>query len=144
MKKYSLEKFKERKKNKKMVKLTVVTTIGIIVLIAKYKTNGLLAGISYIGLSALYLIAIRYTNAGHILLSKQCEVYINGHSHTRKILFTSDLGNIATQDSRIFVEDFQPVTSSNIVIGECTYASKERSVKIKDRNKDLEKIKSLV
>ena len=42
--------------------MAVVAIMGIIVLIAKYKTNGLLAGISYIGLSALYLIAIRYTN----------------------------------------------------------------------------------
>ena len=44
------------------IAMAVVAIIGIIVLIAKYKTNGLLAGISYIGLSALYLIAIRYTN----------------------------------------------------------------------------------
>ena len=44
------------------IAMDVVAIIGIIVLIAKYKTNGLLAGISYIGLSALYLIAIRYTN----------------------------------------------------------------------------------
>lgn len=44
------------------IAMAVVAIVGIIVLIAKYKTNGLLAGISYIGLSALYLIAIRYTN----------------------------------------------------------------------------------
>lgn len=89
-------------------------------------------------------LAIRYTNAGHILLSKQCEVYINGYSHTRKILFTSDLGNIATQDSRIFVEDFQPVTSSNIVIGECTYAAKGRQCTKETYKKDIEKIKSVI
>nr|DAO02427.1 MAG TPA: putative exonuclease [Caudoviricetes sp.] len=89
-------------------------------------------------------LAIRYTDAGHILLSKQCEVYINGHSHTRKILFTSDLGNIATQDSRIFVEDFQPVTSSNIVIGECTYSAKGRQCTKETYKKDIEKIKSVI
>ena len=44
------------------IAMAVAAIIGIIVLIVKYKTNGLLAGISYIGLSALYLIAIRYTN----------------------------------------------------------------------------------
>lgn len=44
------------------IAMAVVAIIGIIVLIVKYKTNGLLAGISYIGLSALYLIVIRYTN----------------------------------------------------------------------------------
>ena len=44
------------------IAMAVVAIIGIIVLIVKYKINGLLAGISYIGLSALYLIVIRYTN----------------------------------------------------------------------------------
>ena len=44
------------------IAMAVVAIVGINVLIVKYKTNGLLAGISYIGLSALYLIAIRYTN----------------------------------------------------------------------------------
>lgn len=44
------------------VAIAIVTIIGIIVLIVKYRTNGLLAGISYIGLAALYLILIRYTN----------------------------------------------------------------------------------
>ena len=88
-------------------------------------------------------LAIRYTNAGHILLSKQCEVYINGGSHTRKILFSSDLGNIATQDSRVFVENFQPVSSTNIAIMECTYSSKERQCTKETYKKDVEKIKSV-
>ena len=89
-------------------------------------------------------LAIRYTNAGHILLSKQCEVYINGGSHTRKILFSSDLGNIATQNSRVFVEDFQPVSSTNIAIMECTYSGKERQCTKETYKKDVEKIKSVI
>lgn len=89
-------------------------------------------------------LAIRYTDAGHILLSKQCEVYINGGSRTRKILFSSDLGNISTQDTRIFVENFKPVTSANIAIMECTYASKERQCTKETYKKDVTKIKSVV
>ena len=42
--------------------IAVLAVIGIIVLIIKYKTKGLLAGISYIGLAALYLLLIRYAN----------------------------------------------------------------------------------
>ena len=42
--------------------IAVVSAIGIIVLIAKYKTNGLLAGISFIGLLAIYALLVRYTN----------------------------------------------------------------------------------
>lgn len=89
-------------------------------------------------------LEIRYTDAGHILLSKQCEVYINGGSHTRKILFSSDLGNIATQDTRVFVENFKPISSCNIAIMECTYSSKDRQCTKETYKKDIEKIKSVV
>ena len=47
-------------------------------------------------------IAIRYTPAGHILCSCQTELFINGGSHTRKILFTSDLGNTMIEDRKVF------------------------------------------
>lgn len=42
--------------------VAVISVIGIVVLIAKYKTNGLLAGISFIGLLAIYALLVRYTN----------------------------------------------------------------------------------
>ena len=42
--------------------IAVLAVIGIIVLIVKYKAKGLLAGIAYIGLAALYLLLIRYAN----------------------------------------------------------------------------------
>ena len=89
-------------------------------------------------------ISIRYYPAGHILCSQQTELYINGGSHTRKIVFTSDLGNVKTQDSRVFVENLKPITKSNIVIGECTYSKRERSMPKKDFEKDIEKIKTVV
>lgn len=89
-------------------------------------------------------LSIRYSNAGHILLSKQCEMFIHVGSHTKKILFTSDLGNISTQDTRVFVENFKPISSSNIVIGECTYCAKGRECTKDTYKKDLEKIQSVI
>lgn len=89
-------------------------------------------------------LAIRYTDAGHILLSKQTEIFINGGTHTRKILMTSDLGNLATQSSRIFVEDFKPVTTANIVIGECTYSARGKEINKKTLETDKQKIKSVI
>lgn len=44
------------------VAIAVLGVIGIIVLIIKYKSKGLLAGISFIGLSAIYLLLVRYAN----------------------------------------------------------------------------------
>ena len=89
-------------------------------------------------------VSIRYSPAGHILCSQQTELYINGGSHTKKIVFTSDLGNVKTQDSRIFVENLKPITKSNIVIGECTYSKREKSMNKKDFEKDIDKIKTVV
>lgn len=89
-------------------------------------------------------VAIRYTPAGHILCSQQTEIYIKGGTHTRKILMTSDLGNIKTQDSRIFVENFKQVPKANIVIGECTYSARSRLMTKKDFEKDIEKIKTVI
>lgn len=89
-------------------------------------------------------LSIRYVNAGHILLSKQTEVFIKNGSHTSKILFTSDLGNIATQESRIFVENFEPIYKSNIVIGECTYAGNRKDITKKTYDKDVQKIKTVI
>lgn len=40
----------------------IVALIGIIVLMFRYKVNGILAAISYVGLASIYLLAIRYTN----------------------------------------------------------------------------------
>lgn len=45
-----------------VIAIAIVATLGIIILIVKYKAKGLLAGFSYIGLAALYLLLIRYTN----------------------------------------------------------------------------------
>lgn len=39
-----------------------IVAIGLIVLIIRYKSNGLLGAISYVGLAALFVLIIRYTN----------------------------------------------------------------------------------
>lgn len=89
-------------------------------------------------------LSIRYVPAGHILCSCQAEVFINGGSHTRKIVFTSDLGNTLTEKERVFVEPFQPIQKANIVIGESTYAKRGRSSTKNDIEKDIEKMKAVI
>lgn len=89
------------------------------------------------------LLSIRYTPAGHIFLSQQTEVFLKD-TVNKTILFTSDLGNLTTQNERIFVEKFEPIQKANIVIGECTYSAKGRSTTHKDFEKDMQKIKSVI
>lgn len=89
-------------------------------------------------------LSVKYVNAGHILLSKQAEVFIKNGSHTSKILFTSDLGNISTHESRIFVEKFEQVPKANIVIGECTYSGSKKDITKKTYEKDVQKIRTVI
>lgn len=89
-------------------------------------------------------VSIRYTPAGHILRSCQTELYINGGSHTRKILFTSDLGNRMIQDRKVFIEPFQPINSSNIALVESTYGRRKRGMSKKDIELDRQKMKTVI
>lgn len=88
-------------------------------------------------------LSIRYTPAGHIFLSQQTEVILK-NTVNKTILFTSDLGNLATQNERVFVAPFEPIRKANIVIGECTYSAKGRSTTKKDYDIDVQKIKSVI
>lgn len=88
-------------------------------------------------------LSIRYTPAGHIFLSQQTEVILKDVVN-KTILFTSDIGNLATQNERVFVAPFEPVKKANVVIGECTYSAKGRSTTKKDYDIDIQKIKSVI
>ena len=45
-----------------IIAMAIIILIALVILVVKYKVPALLAGISYIGFIALYLIALRYTN----------------------------------------------------------------------------------
>lgn len=89
-------------------------------------------------------LAFRYSPSGHIMLAQQIELFIKPHNHITKILITSDLGNTITEDKRIFVEPFSPVSKANIVIAESTYGRNDIRNTKKDLEKDMDKIKSII
>lgn len=89
-------------------------------------------------------LTFRYTPAGHILLSQQLELFININNYTSKIVITSDIGNLITENKRVFVEKFKPITNANVIIGESTYGLATKRISKNDFKKDLEKIKSVV
>lgn len=90
------------------------------------------------------ILSFRYVPSGHIMLAQQIELFIKISNHTNKILITSDLGNVITEDKRIFVEKFEPVIKANVVIAESTYGRRSKRNTKKDLDKDLEKIKSVI
>lgn len=87
-------------------------------------------------------VTFEFIPSGHIIGAAQLILYIKNGSVTRKIAFTGDLGNLRTES--YYANKFEPVQNANLLVGECTYANKERSVKAKDREKDLEKIQAFV
>ncbi len=88
------------------------------------------------------LVKFRFVQSGHILGSAQLELWITEGLNTKKILYTSDLGN--THIQRPFITAFEPVQRADIVIGESTYGGEEFVAKQKTRNKDIEKIRVAV
>ena len=88
-------------------------------------------------------LSIRYTPAGHIFLSQQTEVILKD-TVNKTVLFTSDIGNLVTQNERVFVEPFEAVKKANVVFGECTYSAKGRSTTYKDYELDVRKIKTVI
>lgn len=87
-------------------------------------------------------LSFEFVPAGHIISSCQLILYIKNGSTTRKLAFTGDLGNLGVDS--YYANTFEPIKNANLLVGECTYANKERGIKIKDREKDLEKIQAIV
>lgn len=87
-------------------------------------------------------VMVEFIPAGHTLHSSSIILYIKNNNVVRKIAFTGDMGNIAMP--RLFTNTFQPIQSANLLVSETTYADSKRSANGKDREKDIEKIKSIV
>ena len=89
-------------------------------------------------------LTIRFTPSGHIVNAAQIELWVSNDvkNKTTKILYTSDLGNIKIP--KYYSSTFKAVEKANIVIGECTYNDKKRTVKPETREKDLKKMKEII
>lgn len=87
-------------------------------------------------------VKFRFIPSGHILNSAQLELWITEGSVTKKIGYTSDLGNVHIK--KYYTNEFYPIKKCDVLIGETTYAREERIANQKMRNKDLEKLKSVI
>lgn len=87
-------------------------------------------------------ISFRFIPSGHIINAAQLELWLTEGNKTSKILYTSDIGNISVP--KYYATEFRPVDHANVVIAETTYSDTKRSATMKEREKDLEKIKAVV
>lgn len=87
-------------------------------------------------------IKFKFIPSGHILNSAQLELWITEGNVTKKIGYTSDLGNIHIK--KHYTNRFEPIKKCDVLIGETTYAREARIANQKMRNKDLEKLESVI
>lgn len=87
-------------------------------------------------------IKFRFVPSGHILNSAQLELWITHGNLTKKILYTSDLGNIHID--KYYTNAFRKIDKCDVLIGETTYARESRVADMKMREKDLEKLESAI
>lgn len=86
-------------------------------------------------------VCFRFIPAGHIISSAQLELWLTEKNQTKKILYTSDLGNAIP---KYYVTPFEPVDKANLAICESTYSDALRQVSSKDRVTDLKKIETII
>lgn len=87
-------------------------------------------------------IKFRFIPSGHILNSAQLELWITEGNLTKKIGYTSDLGNIHIH--KYYTNNFEPIKKCDVLIGETTYARETYIANQKTRNKDLEKLETAI
>lgn len=89
-------------------------------------------------------LSIRYIPAGHISFSAQAELFFKLSNSVKKVTFSGDLGNVNLANENVFMDEFEPISKTNIYIGEATYSKKGRDTSIKDVEKDKKIINDLI
>lgn len=85
-------------------------------------------------------VTLIYYPAGHILHSAQALVELKEGNIIKRIGYTGDIG-IKPQP---YTEPIEPLPFCNLLIGESTYSIPTRPNKARDRDKDLEKLQSVI
>lgn len=87
-------------------------------------------------------ISFRFYEANHVLHACQISINLFDGIKTTVVNYTSDIGSLNI--SRPYLKSFESLPKCQVMIGEATYAAKGRNHKLKDRDKDIEKIKSVI
>ncbi len=89
-------------------------------------------------------VKFRFSPSGHIPFARQLELWITEGNVTKKIVYTSDLGNIHLL--KPYTKPFKSVFGqrADIVIAESTYAHEEKIANKKMRKKDIEKLRMVI
>lgn len=82
-------------------------------------------------------VSITYYNAQHVIRAKQVLIELNDGVNTKKVGFTGDW---SMRSQNFYVKPLYPLPQVDVLVAEATYGDTKRRTKLKDRNKDIEKI----
>lgn len=85
-------------------------------------------------------ITLTYYPAGHILHSAQAYLEFKEGNIIKRVGYTGDVG----MKPQPYTEPIEPLPFCNLLVGESTYCTPTRPDKARDRDKDIEKIQSVV
>jgi metallo-beta-lactamase family protein len=89
------------------------------------------------------VVSFRFLHNSHILGAAQLELIITKEAGNKETVFySSDIGNISVH--KPLVDEMEYVEKAGLAIFESTYGLSERSFGKKDREKDIDKIKTLI
>lgn len=86
-------------------------------------------------------ISFTYYNAQHIVKSRQVLLELNNGVNVKKIGFTGDWSN---KSNTYYLNKFESLPQVDVLVAEATYANNKRTHKLKDRTKDIDKIKTAI
>lgn len=86
-------------------------------------------------------LTLRFYHAAHIVNAAQIRLAFKLGETIKYLNYTGDIGSDINKD---YILPYEPMPYGNAVIAECTYGGSTKSHKQKDRDKDIEKIKTVI
>lgn len=87
-------------------------------------------------------ISFTYYKAEHIPKARQVVVELFDGVNIKRVGFT---GDISHKPQQYYISEFEPINEHlDVLVGECTYGGGKRMNKIKDRSKDIDKLKMAI
>ena len=86
-------------------------------------------------------LTIRFYHAAHIVNAAQVRLAFKIGETVKYLNYTGDIGSDICKD---YILPYEPLPYADAVIAECTYGGSNKSHKQKDREKDIEKIKTVI
>lgn len=87
-------------------------------------------------------VSFELRSSNHLVNAAQAIIYVKENGATKTVAYCCDLGSPTWNN--YYVNNFEPIEKADIAIVESTYATDKKGNTRKNRDKDIDKIKSLV